>query len=78
MALANLLPAVAKAAFGSSPLGLAAGVLGAVGGLGGRKRHRRRRARLTSGELQELAMIKSTLGRTAAANALPFYMGRGR
>ena len=51
-------------------------VLGAVtGGVGGTQgRRRRRRRKLTAGQLQELAMIKSTLGRTAAANALPFYL----
>jgi hypothetical protein len=45
---------------------------------GGKKKHRRRRARLTPSELAELSQIKAILGRTAAANALPFYMGRGR
>jgi hypothetical protein len=39
---------------------------------------RRRRARLTQGELMELNQIKNILGKTAAANALPFYLGRGR
>jgi len=39
---------------------------------------RRRRARLTQSELLELTNIKNILGRTAAANALPFYLGRGR
>jgi len=61
------------------------GLLGAVGkgvsSIGAKKglttgRKRRRRARLSARELQELAQIKAILGRTAAANALPFYMGR--
>jgi len=42
------------------------------------KKKRRRRARLTQGELMELNQIKNILGKTAAANALPFYLGRGR
>lgn len=42
------------------------------------KRKRRRRARLTMSEIQELIQIKNILGKTAAANALPWYMGRGR
>lgn len=50
---------------------------GALGGLGAGKRRRRRRARLTSRELAELSQIKAILGKTAAANALPFYIGRG-
>jgi hypothetical protein len=63
--------------------GLIPSVLGAVGKAGGvkfgaKKKSRRRRARLTASELAELSQIKSILGRTAAANALPFYMGRGR
>lgn len=49
------------------------------GGLFGQKpRKRRRRARLTAGDITELSQIKAVLGKTAAANALPFYMGRGR
>ena len=40
-------------------------------------RRRRRRARLTQRELFELTTIKSILGKTAAANALPYYLGRG-
>jgi hypothetical protein len=45
---------------------------------GGDKKRRRRRARLTQSELMELTNIKNILGRTAAANALPYYLGRGR
>lgn len=41
-------------------------------------RRRRRKARLTAGDFHELSMIKNVLGKTAAANALPFYLGRGR
>lgn len=50
---------------------------GAMGPAAQRKK-RRRRARLTQGELTELMNIKNLLGKTAAANVLPFYMGRGR
>ncbi len=61
------------------------GILGAVGtaakgkvpAFGAKPKRRRRRARLSSREMMELTQIKSILGRTAAANALPFYMGRG-
>lgn len=42
------------------------------------RKKRRRRARLTQSELTELMNIKNLLGKTAAANILPFYMGRGR
>lgn len=46
---------------------------------GGRAvRRRRRRSRLTQSELMELTQVKNILGKTAAANALPFYLGRGR
>jgi hypothetical protein len=41
-------------------------------------RRRRRKARLTQGDIMELTNIKNILGRTAAANALPYYLGRGR
>lgn len=47
-----------------------------VTGFGGTHKRRRRRSRLTAGDLNELSMLKSTLGKTAAANALPFYLGR--
>lgn len=43
----------------------------------GAKRRKRRRARLTHSELMELQNIKSIIGKTAAANALPYYLGRG-
>jgi len=42
----------------------------------GFRRIRRRKTRLTAGQLRELTMIKSILGKTAAANALPFYLGK--
>lgn len=48
------------------------------GTVGATKKKRRRRARLTMSEIQELIQIKNILGKTAAANALPWYMGRGR
>lgn len=61
--------------------GLIPGVMGLAKGAGkgilAGKRRRRRRARLTARELAELAQIKAILGKTAAANALPFYLGRG-
>jgi hypothetical protein len=41
-------------------------------------RRKRRKARLTQGDIMELTNIKNILGRTAAANALPYYLGRGR
>lgn len=65
-----------------SILGLAGSAAKAVTGkggiLGGAKKKHRRKSRLTAGDITELTMIKNILGRTAAANALPFYMGRGR
>ena len=42
---------------------------------GGGKR-RRRRAKLTQHDLNTLMQIKNTLGKTAAAQALPYFMGR--
>lgn len=51
---------------------------GPVGPSGIFKKKRRRRARLTQSELTELMQIKNLLGKTAAANVLPYYMGRGR
>lgn len=70
--------AIPAATFGSIGFGLAGGG-GGGGGVGGRpRRRRRRRARLTQSEMMELQQIKNILGRTAAANALPYYMGRGR
>lgn len=69
MALPFLVPAVVK---------FAGGVLGAAAGGVGAKKKRRRRARLTHGELMELVNIKNILGKSAAASALPYYMGRGR
>jgi len=61
-------------------LGLAGyGAYRAVTGLFGPppRRRRRRKKRLTASELAELSHIKGILGKTAAANALPFYLGRG-
>lgn len=75
--LAGLLPSILGAVGG----GGGGGMLGAVAkrvGLPTARKRRRSRRRLTATELQELAQIKSILGKTAAANALPFYMGRGR
>lgn len=39
-------------------------------------RRRKRRTQLTQGQLHELTQIKLLLGKTAAANALPYYLGR--
>ena len=79
MALPIILGAVSQMIGG---LG-AGGPLGAVAGLKkkmgiGVTKKRRRRARLTHAELMELNQVKNILGRTAAANALPYYLGRGR
>ena len=56
---------------------LPGGRFGLFGGGNGGQRRRRRRRRLTQSELEQLAHIKSILGKTAAANALPFFLGRG-
>lgn len=45
-------------------------------GKGGGGKHKRRRRRLTQTDLAELSQVKQVLGKTAAANALPFYLGR--
>lgn len=37
---------------------------------------RRRRQKLTQSDLNTLMQIKNTLGKTAAAQALPYFMGR--
>jgi len=61
------------------PLGMVAQLgMGAVGKGLKAPRKRRRKARLTHGDLMELNQIKAILGKTAAANALPYYLGRGR
>lgn len=39
-------------------------------------RGRRRRARLTATDMLELTQIKNILGKTAAAQAMPFYLRR--
>lgn len=72
------------------PIGLAVAALSRVGkGVAARSRgplragkrapgrRRRRRTRLTQGERLELSWIATTLGKTSAASALPFYLGRG-
>lgn len=56
-------------------LGAVGTALGAVAG--GKKRSHRRKRRLTNSDMVELTQIKNTLGRTAAAEALPFYLRRG-
>jgi len=72
-------------AMGMSPIDLIFGAAGgALEGLGlsakkkasGGGGRRRRKARLTHSDLIELTNVKSILGKTAAANALPFYLGR--
>lgn len=54
----------------------ALGISGAAGARRGTGKKRRRKARLTASDIGELSHIKSILGKTAAANALPFYLGR--
>lgn len=44
------------------------------GALFGDTPRRRRRTKLTQGQILELTQIKNILGKTAAANALPFYL----
>jgi hypothetical protein len=39
-------------------------------------KRRRKRTKLSHSQLIELQNIKSILGRTAAANALPYYLGK--
>lgn len=73
--LAGLIPSVIGLAKGATKGG--AKKTGGVFG-GGAVRRRRRRARLTPSEMAELSQIRAILGKTAAANALPFYLGRGR
>lgn len=70
------LPAILGAALVKGGMGFASGLgVGLPPGFGGaRRKSRRKRRRLTAGQLQELAMIKNTLGKTAAANALPYYL----
>lgn len=74
MALALFGPLIASLTKGSA-LGAVAGSAGKAL-LGGKQGKRRRRARLTSRDIGELAHIKSILGKTAAGNALPFYIRR--
>ena len=62
---------------GRGGLAAVAKKVGVPAGFGVAKKKRRRRARLTMRELNELNHIKSILGKTAAANALPYYLGRG-
>jgi len=72
-------PLVARALTGRAALAGGAGF--GAGGLfgGGRRgsRRRRRRARLSQREMMELTWIANTLGKTAASQAMPFYLGRG-
>jgi len=68
-----LLGAVAKSAGGRS---FARSAMAAIGVAP--KKKRRSRRRLTQGEIMELVHIKNILGKTAAAQALPFYLGKGR
>lgn len=53
------------------------GVIGSLAKtLSGGSKYRRRKKRLTNADIAELTMLKQVLGKTAAANALPFYLGR--
>lgn len=56
--------------------GIVSGLTKGLTGGNGTKR-RRRRARLTSRDMSELMQIKNILGRTAAAEAIGFYLRRG-
>ncbi len=78
MGLPSILGSAVRGAAKSNPLGGALfGALGAVsGGAGGSPRRRHRRKKLTSSDIIELTNLKNILGKTAAANALPFYLGR--
>lgn len=67
MALPALLPIAARVA------PAVARTLGVGPMLKGRSRRRRRR-RLTASDIADLNNIKNILGKTAAANALPFYL----
>lgn len=75
MALPMLLGAVAKGFMGGGGMSMGAVAKKAIGLPGGKRKHRRRR-RLTQSDMMELNQIKSILGKTAAANALPYYVGR--
>ena len=44
--------------------------------LAGGRYHRRRRRYLTQADMNTLMQIKNTLGKTAAAQALPYFLGR--
>lgn len=72
MALPILLAAAARFA----PTALRAFGIGGGGGGGMGGRRRRRRRRLTQTDLAELTQIKMVLGKSAAAAAMPFYLGR--
>lgn len=72
------IPAARSMGFAPSGGGGFGAILGAVAGGAALKKRRRRRARLTQGDKMELSFIASTFGKTAAANALPYYLGRGR
>ena len=63
------------AQLGKKLVAKAKGKKGPAKGVGVRRR--RRRARLTTREMMELTTLKNILGKTAAANALPYYLGRG-
>lgn len=75
MGMFGVLKKTTKGALKGTPVGSAFSA--AVGGFGEKKK-RRRKPRLTQGDLMELTHVKTILGRTAAANALPYYLGRGR
>lgn len=81
MALPFILPALARlakhritqavgAGVGGGALGFAAGRLT---GPGRSSRRRKRRKLLSNSEIAQLVHIKTILGRTAAAEALPFF-----
>ncbi len=78
MGLPNILGSALKGAAKSNPLGgMLFGAMGAVsGGSPGTHKRRHRRKKLSNADIMELNHIKNILGKTAAANALPFYLGR--
>lgn len=71
MPLPPILAVLARSAMTSA---VSSAIKGTSGGGGGGKR--RRKTKLTMSDKLELSWIKNTLGKTAASEALPFYMGR--
>ncbi len=68
------LPLVLGAMAAKKVYGAVKGRTSAAKKAAGPKTHRRRRKHLTATNINELMHIKNLLGKTAAANALPFYL----